>query len=69
MAKQITFNGQPIAEADAVKMLAEIYGDKRPAEIISGLKSGRYGCASVAGGHLVFAELLTVSQPPPPAES
>lgn len=58
--KQLLFNGTPLTEAAAVDRLKAIYGEKRPAEIIAGLKTGKYGCASVAGGHIVWAE--------PPAE-
>lgn len=59
---ELTFNGQPIPLADAKTKLAEIYGEKRVTEILDGLVSGKYGCASVAGGYFVL-----VKPPSPPS--
>lgn len=67
--KQLTFNSAPITEADALEKLKEIYGEKRPPEIIAGLKSGKYRCASVAGGHIVWAEPPAEKSAEPPAAS
>jgi hypothetical protein len=50
----LKFNGNPISEADATKLVAAIYGDKRASEILTGLADGTYKCASVAGGHIVI---------------
>lgn len=61
--RQLHFNDSPIARPDAEKKLTEIYGTKRVEEILTGLQTGKYGCASVAGGHLV----LRLPDPPAPA--
>jgi hypothetical protein len=49
---KLTFNGKPIEETEATKLLLATYGDKRTPEIFSGLANGTYKCASVAGGYL-----------------
>lgn len=53
-ARKITFNGNPISEEDARAAIVKIYGENRVEEILAGLATGLYGCASVEGGYLVF---------------
>lgn len=49
---ELTFQGKPISEVEALKLIAAIYGDKRAPDIIAGLASGLHSCASVAGGFI-----------------
>lgn len=53
---KLLFNDKPISEAEATKLLKEIYGEKRVEEIFSGLADGTFKCASVAGGYIVLAK-------------
>jgi hypothetical protein len=50
---ELLFNEQPITVEDAKARLKEIYGDARVNEILDGLASGKYGCASVNNGYIV----------------
>lgn len=49
---KLTFNGKEISEADALVLLAAIYGQERAPRIIIGLADGTHRCASVVGGYL-----------------
>lgn len=51
----LVFNAEPISREAALEKLKATYGEKRPPEILTGLKSGKYTCASVAGGHIYLA--------------
>lgn len=64
---KLTFNGKEISEAEATKLLAAIYGERRAPEIIIGLADGTHRCASVAGGHIEVARPPLASSPSPNA--
>ena len=53
-AKPLLFKGEAITDEAAAKALAAVYGDKRTPEILAGLQTGVYKCASVAGGYLTI---------------
>ncbi len=67
----LLLNGKPTTEAEAKAALEKIYGPRRVPEILAGLASGTYGCASVAGGYLEIAKEVpkapeTPKAPPAP---